>query len=374
LGWLKSYWVELVLVGVLAVAVGFFGYLGYGLVTAQTESERYSGEEALRAVSKQMEFGPRIMGTPPNALVKDWLIAELQSAGWYPVLQEFYVPATVDDMLPTTVFTSTVTSNSTSDFPATSTSTITSAATSSVTSTVPADSASDMTTDLTAVTGNNIIAISTSITDTNQPVGWLVTRYDTRLWADADPDPANQQLPVPGANGGASGPALLVQLAHTVNRSATGHRICLVLLDGEANRGLPGWSEMAGIDYYLQGLTDQLSPCNDPRFAVMLDFVGGENQQIRMTQNSDPSLSSAIWRFAAELEHDDVLLDEQKGEISGAHEALIASGIPTVALIDADYPYRATTEDTVDKLSAESFTSIGETLTVWLEAQAPFSP
>ncbi len=342
MGWLKSYWVELVLVGVLAIAVGFFGYLGYGLVTAQTESERYSGENALDAVSKQMEFGPRILGTPQNALVQDWLIAELQSAGWYPVRQEFYVPVPVDDMPPTTVFTTTATSDSSGD--------------------------------LTMVTGNNIIAISTTITDTNQPVGWLVTRYDTRLWADRDPDPANQQLPVPGANGGASGPALLVQLAHTINRSATGHRICLVLLDGEANQGLPGWGEMTGIDYYLQGLTDHLSPCRDPRFAVVLDLVGGENQLIYMEQNSNASLNSAIWRFAAELGYDDVFIDEQKWEIPGAHEALIANGIPTAVLIDYEYPHRATTEDTIDKLSADSFTSIGETLTTWLEAQAPFTP
>jgi len=340
--WLKSYWIELVLVGVLALAVGFFGYLGYGLVTAQTEAEIYSGERALSAAAKQVEFGPRIVGTSPNAEVQDWLIAELQSAGWYPVRQTFYLPVPVDEMPPTTVFTTTATSNTPSD--------------------------------LTMVMGNNIIAISDAITETDQPVGWLVTRYDTRLWADADPDPANQQVPVPGANGGASGPAMLIQLAHTLDRAATGHKICLVLLDGEANQGLPGWGEMTGIDHYLQGLTEHLSPCKDPRFAVVLDLVGSEDQQISMAKNSNPSLSSVIFGFAAELGHDDVISSEQKWEIPGAHEALIANGIPTVALIDYDYPQRATTEDTIDKLSADSFASIGETLTAWLEAGAPFTP
>jgi hypothetical protein len=53
---------------------------------------------------------------------------------------------------------------------------------------------------------------------------------------------------------------------------------------------------------------------------------------------------------------------------------LIANGIPTVTLVDYDYPQRATTEDTIDKLSADSFASVGETLTAWLEAQAPFVP
>ena len=191
-----------------------------------------------------MEFGPRIVGTPANASVQEWLIAELQSGGWYPVRQTFYLPVPVDDMPPTTVFTTTLTSEGVAD---------------------PA-----------MVMGNNIIAVSDPMTDTNLPVGWLVTHFDTRLWADADPDVASQQLPVPGANGGASGPAMLMELAHTVNRAATGHRLCIVFLDGEANRGLPGWSELTGIDYYLQGLTGHLSPCKDPRFAVVVDLVGGE--------------------------------------------------------------------------------------------------
>lgn len=342
MGWLKSYWIELLLVGALAIAVGFFGYLGYGLITAQTEMETYSGEKALKAASKQMEFGQRIVGTPSNTEVQGWLIAELQSAGWYPVRQTFYLQAPVSDMPPTTVFTTTLTAEGVAD--------------------------------PTTVMGNNIIAVSDPITGTNLPVGWLVTHYDTRLWADADPDPASRQLPVPGANGGASGPALLTELAHTVSKAATGHRLCIVLLDGEANRGLPGWGELTGIDFYLQGLTGPLSPCKDPRFAVVLDLVGGKDLQIYVEDDSNLSLGGAIAGFAVQLGHDDVIIDERRGEIPGAHEALNAAGIPTVALVDYDYPQRATTEDTIDKLSADSFTSVGETLTVWLEAQAPFAP
>ena len=338
MGWLKSYWIELVLVSVLAIAVGFFGYLGYGLIEAQATPEEFSGEDALAAAAKQMEFGPRIVGTESSTQVQDWLISEFQSAGWYPACQPFNLPVPAENMPPNTVFTQTETSN------------------------------------LPMVQGINIIAINDEATDTNRPVGWIITRYDTRLWADADPDPANRQKPVPGANGGASGPALLVELAHTVNKAATGHKLCLVVLDGEANRNLPGWSELTGIDYYLQSLTEFLSQCRDPRFAVVLDLVGGEDMQIHMEQGSDPSLGNAIWQFADHLGHNDVITADAKWEIPGPHEALIANGIPTVTLVDYDYPQRATLADTVDKLSAASFADIGETLTAWLEAQAPFTP
>ena len=99
-----------------------------------------------------------------------------------------------------------------------------------------------------------------------------------------------------------------------------------------------------------------------------------KDQQIYIVKDSNPSLGGAISRFAAELGHGDVVMDERTWAIPGAHEALNAAGIPTVALVDYDYPQRATTEDTIDKLSADSFTRIGETLTVWLEAQAPFAP
>ncbi len=338
MGWLKSYWIELVLVGVLVAAVGFFGYLGYGLIQAQATPEEFSGEDALAAAATQMEFGPRIVGTESSIQVQDWLISEFQSAGWYPARQPFILPVPAENMPPNTVFTSTETSS------------------------VP------------MVQGMNIIAVNDESTETNRPVGWIVTRYDTRLWADADPDPAQRQMPVPGANGGASGPALVVEMAHTVKKAATGHKLCIVVLDGEANRGLPGWSELTGIDYYLQGLTGFLSQCQDPRFAVVLDLVGGADQQIYMEQGSDPSLADAIWQFADQLGHSDVIIAESKWEIPGPHEALSANQIPTVTLIDYDYPQRTTREDTIDKLSADSFTSIGETLTAWLEAQAPFTP
>lgn len=338
MGWLKSYWIELVLVSVLVVAVGFFGYLGYGLVQAQAMPEGYSGEDALSLAAEQMEFGERIVGTEPSIQMQEWLSSEFRSAGWYPAIQPIRLPVPVENMPPGTVITTTGSSN------------------------IP------------MVMGANLIAMNNDSGDDNLPVGWLVTRYDTRLWADGDPDPAKQQLPVPGANGGASGPAMLIELAHTLNRSATGHRLCIVLLDGEANRGLPGWSELTGIDYYLEGVVGYISPCRNPRFAVVVDLVGGEDQQIYMAQGSDPSLANAIGHFAAQEGHDDVIIAEPKWEIPGPHEALSEKGIPTVALIDYDYPQRATTEDTVDKLSADSFTSIGETLTAWLEAQAPFTP
>lgn len=334
-GWMRGYWVELTLVALLMAAVGYFGFLGYGLIAAQSSETVYSGEDALAVVASQMELGPRIVGTTPSILVQDLLARELQRSDWYPLYQPFLLPVPEAAMPDTAVFTTTET------------------------------------TELPVVTGRNIIAVSTSAADAETPVVWLISRYDTRLWADDDPTLNNQQASVPGANGGASGPATLLELARVLDRDSTGHRFCMILLDGEANRGLPGWHDLTGIDYFLRGQAG-VEACQDPEFAVVLDVVGGAEQQIFIESNSDPALSTALWSVADELGYGEFIIGEPKWAIDGPHNALMAEGIPTVTLVDNDYAYRNTTLDTVDKLSSDSFTRIGETLLTWLETGAPY--
>jgi glutaminyl-peptide cyclotransferase len=335
-GWLRSYWVELMLVAFLMLAVGYFGYLGYGLVDAQTLEDDFAGEDALADVASQMELGPRIVGTGPSEQAQEWLAREMQRADWYPLYQPFLLPVPQEAMPASTVFSTTVTTN------------------------------------MPVVIGRNIIAASTPDIDADLPVVWLISRYDTRVWADEDPMPSNQQMPVPGANAGASGPATLLELARKLDRQITGYRFCMILLDGEANRGLPGWSDLTGIDYYLRGQAS-VTACQTPEFAVVLDVIGGENQQIFIERNSDSALSAAIWSVADQLGFGDFIVSEPKWAIEGAHNALLAEGIPTVTLIDHDYAYLRTVEDTIDKLSPDSFARIGETLLTWLEAGAPYS-
>src|SRR5215203_1828898 len=89
---LRLYSIELILVLVLAAAVSYFGFLGYGLLTPAFVVEPFSGDRALSYVEKQLAFGDRSTGSPSNIKTGDWLIEELRLLGWDVVVQPFVTP------------------------------------------------------------------------------------------------------------------------------------------------------------------------------------------------------------------------------------------------------------------------------------------
>ena len=88
---IRMYSIEIALVVILASAVGYFAYLGYGLLSPSLVAEPFSGEQAMSYVTKQMEFGERITGTDGNVRMGDWLVDELRTQGWDVLIQPFTV-------------------------------------------------------------------------------------------------------------------------------------------------------------------------------------------------------------------------------------------------------------------------------------------
>ncbi len=85
-----------------------------------------------------------------------------------------------------------------------------------------------------------------------------------------------------------------------------------------------------------------------------------------MERSSDLALSEEIWTIAAGLEIDS-FIPEEKYHILDDHTPFLRRGIPAVDLIDFDYPYWHTTEDTLDKVSATSLENVGVVLQEWLD-------
>ena len=335
-GRLRAYGVELLLVGMLILAVAFFGYLGYGLLSAEEQSTSFSGETALGHVGAQLALGNRVVTSEANQVTRDYVLRELQEMGWA-VFRQPYI-ALVPEAIQTNP---------------------------NLTVTVAADGAA-------TIMPENVIALKEGAP--GAPVALLVTHYDSRIASDLDPDPANHEVPSPGANAGAAGTAVLLELANTLDVAATGHTVCLLFLDGEANRGLPNWDGTFGIDYYLIGMrNDKVDACRDPAFAVVLDMVGNANQQIFVERSGNPELSSALWQTSVALGYTDTIIPEAKWSIPGPQVALSREGVPSVLLSDYDYPYRYTRQDTIDKISPRSLERIGRLLSVWLEQGAPIA-
>ncbi len=332
---LRAYSIEIVLMGVLLLAVSYFAYLGYGLLTLDT-SEQASGEVALAAVERQLAFGPRTTGSAASQAMGDWLIDELRFQGWDVLIQpyELLIPAV-------------------SAGPAIS-----------PTVTTGPEAAA-----MVKLMGRNIIAsrVAPPSGGALAPVIILAAPYDSRVLADADPDPAKRSEPSPGANVGASGVAVLLEIARTFTESD--YTICLAFLDSEANRGAPGWQPPFGGERFADQWDDGIKKCADPRFAVVLDTVGGVDHRIRMEGGGDPDLSNDIWAIADDLGFEEQFVAETGPAVPGPHNAFIERGVPTAAIIESDYPYRNTTADTLDKVSAESLEAVARTLQEWLERQ-----
>ncbi len=199
------------------------------------------------------------------------------------------------------------------------------------------------------------------------PLLIIGAHYDTRKYADSDPNPDNRTRPVPGANDGASGVAVLLELARVLDPEALGRTIWLTAFDAEDNGRIDGWDWIVGSTYMAENLTEQ------PQGMVLVDMIGDADQQIFYEYNSTATLSEGIWQVAADLGYT-TFIPQYKYSILDDHIPFLRRGIPAVDLIDFDYPPWHTIEDTLDKISAASLEAVGRTLHEWLLRGAPGLP
>lgn len=195
------------------------------------------------------------------------------------------------------------------------------------------------------------------------PALLLGAHYDTRRSADEE-DPA---VPVMGANDGASGVAVLLELARALDEKELTNQLYLAFFDAEDNGRLDGWDWIVGSSYMAQHWGENDEPPLEAM--VVVDMIGDADQQIYYERNSDPVLSETLWEIAAGLGYEDRFIPQPKYSMLDDHLPFARRGITAVNIIDFDYPYWHTTEDTRDKVSAESLAAVGRTLEVWLEGQ-----
>jgi glutaminyl-peptide cyclotransferase len=262
----------------------------------------FDGERAWRDVQAQVAFGPRIPESDAHAQEVAWIQAQLEAAGWTAEVQALtYMGHPIE----------------------------------------------------------NVIATRGS----HAPQILLGAHYDSRLHADRDPDPARRNQPVPGGNDGASGVAVLLELARTLPSDSV--PISLVFFDAEDNGNIPGWDWILGSRAYVASMRVA------PQSMVLVDMVGGANLSIPMEGNSDTSLRSSIWKTASQLGYDEIFLSHVKYTLEDDHIPFIRAGIPSVDIIDLDYPYWHTTQDTAEHVSAHSLEVVGNVLQAWIAQQSP---
>jgi len=188
----------------------------------------------------------------------------------------------------------------------------------------------------------------------------LCAHWDTRPTADEELDAIKQKQPIIGANDGASGVAVLMELARIFKQQAPKVPVTIVLFDGE-DLGPTGKDMYLGARYFAS----KLDKPQTIRYGILLDMIGDKNLQIYRERNSyesAPEIVSKVWKTAARLGYGKTFIDKPKYAISDDHLPLIARGVPCIDLIDFDYAYWHTLDDTVDKCSPDSLRIVGETV------------
>jgi glutaminyl-peptide cyclotransferase len=269
--------------------------------TVTPEPVSFDGERAYAHVQAQVALGPRIPGTPGHDKIREWIMNEVIAAGW-----QFETQAS--ETMGHTIY--------------------------------------------------NLIA-----KNSEQPPQIIIgAHYDSRIYADNDPDPANHVEPVPGANDGASGVAVLLELARSLPSDSV--PVWLVFFDAEDNGRIESWDWILGSREFVKNNPVQ------PRAVVIVDMIGDADLNIFRERNSNVALMDEIWATAKSLGYGDTFIDEYKHSMLDDHTPFVEAGIPAIDIIDFDYPYWHTLEDTPDKVSAESLQTVGETLRTWIIQQS----
>ncbi len=192
----------------------------------------------------------------------------------------------------------------------------------------------------------------------------LLAHWDTRPRAELDADPKKQNLPIVGANDGASGVAVLLEMARIFKNNPPPIGVDILFTDGEDY----GDSHKDGnTDLYFLGakhFAKTKSAMYTPEYGILLDMIGDSDLQLPLEQNSmyfAPRLMDIVWTTAEEVGVTSFI--KEPGEsIADDHIPLNEVGIPTINIIDFQYPHWHTQQDTPDKCSPESLEAVGKVL------------
>jgi hypothetical protein len=286
------------------------GCLALGLActakSGATRPREFGGQRAFGYLERQMQFGPRIPGTPAHEQAGDWILQQLRASADSVVVQAF-----------------------------------------------------------THVTrGGQKLALRNFLARYRPGATervLLLAHWDTRPHADQSANLGQQRLPVPGANDGASGVALLLGVADALKATAPAVGVDLLFVDGEDFGDFTTDSSdvLIGSRYFAA----HQPPGYQPLFAVLFDMVADKDQQFYYEGNSQafaPEAVDRVWRTAGDLGYGRVFIPGVKHTLIDDHVALQKAGIHAIDVVDFDYPYWHTTDDTIDKVSAASLQVVGD--------------
>lgn len=287
----------------------------------------FNGDSAYYFVAKQCEFGPRVPGTAAHQQCAEWMLEMLKSYADTVFVQDFR----------TRVYDGKV------------------------------------------FDGKNIIA---AFNPNAKKRIIVAAHWDSRPYADNDPDEANWKKPIDGANDGASGCGVMMEMARVMktHRISDNIGIDLIFFDLE-DYGAPKWADESLHTDLSWGLGSQYW-AKKPHiegysayYGILLDMVGASNPRFPKeyySQNNAAWVLNKIWRIAREMGYDECFVNELGDPINDDHVYMIHyAGIPAIDIIhlvgDPDrtscfFPYWHTLKDNIDCIDVKTLQMVGNVM------------
>lgn len=202
----------------------------------------------------------------------------------------------------------------------------------------------------------------------------LAAHWDSRPFADHDPDRTKWNTPIDGANDGASGVGVLMEVARILKDNPINTGIDIILFDLE-DYGAPQYLNlMTNNDWALGSQYWSKNPHifnYRAYFGILLDMVGAPNPRFPKeyySQQLAPSLSNEIWRMARDLGYDQYFINEIGHPINDDHIYVnMNANIPMIDLIHLEdkedtsfYPYWHTLKDNIEQIDPKTLGMVGD--------------
>jgi Zn-dependent M28 family amino/carboxypeptidase len=187
----------------------------------------------------------------------------------------------------------------------------------------------------------------------------LVAHWDTRPMAEADPDSTRRDEPIPGANDGGSGVAVLMEIARVLSSHSPPLGVDLLFTDGE-DYG-PGEMYLGATHFAANP-----PPGYRPLYGILVDLVADRSPVFPVEAQSElyaPEVVDLVYRTAREIGMGRYFPEVTGSSVEDDHIPLNRAGFRTIDIIDMDFPHWHTHGDALENTSPEGLEAVGEVLT-----------